>query len=86
MAKVILWHKVKDFDAWKTTYDGDKARRDGAGLKEVSLTRGKLDPNSLVIEWETGNPGVMDQMFADPELKATMEKAGVMGMDYYVIP
>ena len=100
MARAIIWHKVKDFDAWKTLYDADKPRRDAAGLTEISinrgkldtctsvnpnLNRGKLDSNTLMVEWETGDPGVMEKMMADPELKETMEKAGVMAMDYFVI-
>ena len=86
MARAIIWHKVRDFDAWKTLYDADKPRRDAAGLTEISLNRGKLDSNTLMVEWETGDPGVMEKMIADPELKETMEKAGVMAMDYFVIP
>ena len=85
MARAIIWHKVKDFDAWKTLYDADKPRRDAAGLTEISINRGKLDSNTLMVEWETGDPGVMEKMMADPELKETMEKAGVMAMDYFVI-
>jgi hypothetical protein len=85
MSRIILWHKVKDFNAWKSTYDADKARRDKAGLHEKSLNRGKLDPNTLTVEWETSNPGIMDEMAADVELKKIMEKAGVIGFDYYVI-
>ena len=86
MARVILWHKVKDFNAWKSKYDADVARRNAAGLKQVSLNRGKLDPNTLTIEWTTDDPSIIEKMVGDPELKKIMEDAGVTAMDYYVIP
>lgn len=83
MAKILIWHKVKDFDTWKRGYDEDAPRRDGAGFKELGIHRGKIDSNSLVIELE-GDPGVMEQMISDPQLKEKMQESGVESMDYYM--
>ena len=84
MARIMIWHKLADFDAWKELYDGDVERRNSAGFTEISMTRGSLDPNTLVIEYE-GDPAAFEQMLADPELKETMQKGGVEAMDYYKV-
>jgi len=82
MSKVIIWHKVKDYDAWKKEYDDDLPRREAAGIKEVGIQRGKMNGNLLLIEFE-GAPGSVEKMLADPGLKAKLETAGVEGFDYF---
>jgi len=82
MARIVVWHKVKDFDAWKHGYDNDVPRRKAAGVKEVGIHRGKVDRNSLLIEFEA-EPSAVDKMFADPGLKETMHEAGVEEFDYF---
>lgn len=85
MARVIVFHKLKDFHAWKPAYDADAERRNSVGLKQVSLEQGRIDPNTCIIEWEIDNPAVIEGMMGDPELRTKMQEAGVEEMDYYVV-
>ncbi len=77
MSTIILSHDVKDFASWKPHYDADSARRKDAGFKELAVGTQSDNPNKVFMIWE-GDPGVLDQMLQDPELKEKMEAAGVI--------
>ena len=77
MSTIILSHDVKDFASWKSEYDADSARRKNAGLKELAVGTQSDNPNKVFMIWE-GDPGALDQMLHDPELKEKMEAAGVI--------
>ena len=77
MATIILSHDVKDFASWKPHYDGDVARRENAGFKELAVGTQSNNPNKVFMIWE-GNPTGLDKMLHDPGLKEKMEIAGVI--------
>ena len=79
MATIILSHKVSDFKAWKKHYDGDKLRREKAKLKEIYVGTKADDPNNVYIIFQTSSASAFEKMVKDPELKAVMKKAGVVG-------
>jgi hypothetical protein len=85
MAKVILNHRVKDYDTWKVGYDSDAARRDSAGLIEIAVGKKAGDPNLVYVIWEAPDPSVFDTMFADPELQQAMESFGVISAPEMII-
>jgi hypothetical protein len=85
MATIIINHRVKDFHQWKSYYDADVKRRDAAGLQEISVGRMKEDPNNIYMIWESSNPEAAKRMAEDPELKALMEKAGVISEPEMII-
>ena len=76
MSTIILSHDVKDFTSWKPHYDGDSARREKAGFKEIAVGTQSNNPNKVFIIWEA-DPDAVEQMLQDPELKEKMETAGV---------
>ncbi|MGB1699145.1 MAG: hypothetical protein ACPHRO_04260 [Nannocystaceae bacterium] len=83
MARVFITHKVRDYDAWKTGYDDDAPRREGAGLNEVGHFHTTDDRNSFLIVWDTAmsaadTTAMVTGMLGDPELAARMEEAGVL--------
>ncbi len=78
MATIILNHRVNDFKEWKKHYDADAPRRKNAGLKELSVGTKSGDPHQVYMIWQSSNPAALDKMMKDPELKATMKKAGVI--------
>jgi hypothetical protein len=79
MATIILSHKVSDYKAWKKHYDADSLRREKAKLKEVYVGSKADDPNNVYIIFQTSSASAFEKMVKDPELKAVMKKAGVVG-------
>jgi hypothetical protein len=79
MATIILSHKVSDYKAWKKHYDADASRREKAKLKEIHVGPKADDPNNVYIIFQTSNAAAFEKMVKDPELKAVMKKAGVIG-------
>ena len=77
MATIILSHDVKDFASWKPHYDADSPRRDSLGFKEIAVGTQSDNPNKVFIIWDA-DPGAVDRMLKDPELKEKMEAAGVI--------
>jgi quinol monooxygenase YgiN len=76
---MLIQHKVKDFAEWKKVFDSAAGLRTSNGELSTQIFRDASDPNSLTIvnKW---NSLANAQKFAhSPELKAAMEKAGVMG-------
>jgi quinol monooxygenase YgiN len=75
----IVEHEVKDYDAWKTAFDGDTQRRSDAGLVGYTLNRDQKKPNVVVMYVQGQTREQVDAYFADPALKTIMKDAGVKG-------
>ncbi len=78
--RVMVKHRVKDFDAWLKVYDdeGMKTRAE-YGMIDRGLARGAEDSNMVYIIFAISD---MDKAMArntSPELKAIMMTAGVEG-------
>jgi quinol monooxygenase YgiN len=79
MASILIQHKVKDFAEWKKAFDSNIGLRTSSGELSAQVFRDASDPNSLTVinKWTSLESA---QKFAqNPELKAAMEKAGVVG-------
>lgn len=76
--KVIVRHKVRDFDAWKPIFVGDAKRQRDAGFTRWHLTRNSHDNNELVIIFECDDLDKAKPMFSDPALAELMKSAGVV--------
>jgi quinol monooxygenase YgiN len=79
MAIMLVQHNVKDFAEWKKGFDSAVGFRKSSGELSVQILRDASDPNSLTLinKWNSMENA---QKFAhSPELKAAMEKAGVVG-------
>ena len=76
---MLIQHQVKDFAAWKKVFDSALDLRKSSGELSAQIYRDASDPNKLTImnKWNSLENA---QKFAhSPELKAAMEKAGVVG-------
>ena len=78
MALLIVRHKVKDFAAWKKTYDADVPRRTAAGLSAGRVTRSVADPSEVILVFEASDIEKAKAMGASPGLKEAMQAAGVI--------
>jgi len=79
MASILIQHQVKDFAAWKKVFDSNIDLRKSNGELSAQVYRDASDPNKIttINKWNTIANA---QKFAhSPELKAAMEKAGVVG-------
>jgi len=82
MARIFLEHSVEDYAKWRSVYDGDAARRDAVGLREIGIYREAGHPNEMLIVYDLDGSAdhakaVFAQVMADPELQTAMENAGV---------
>lgn len=78
MVYAIVKHKVKDYDAWLPFFRNHKGARDAASLKEEHVHRSLADPNDVVVVMRYGDEQKARAFFASNDLRATMEKAGVL--------
>jgi len=79
MASMLIQHTVKDYAAWKKVFDSAFDMRKSGGELSAEVYRDASDPNKIttINKW---NSLANAQKFAhSPELKAAMEKAGVVG-------
>lgn len=81
MVYINVRHTCADYAAWRTTFDGDEARRRAAGATgKNQIYRDADDPNTvnLILEWD--NAENARKFLDDPALREVMQKAGVVGM------
>ena len=52
MTILQVQHAVRDFDAWKKSFDSDPVGREEGGVRGFRILRGTDDPNFVVIELE----------------------------------
>jgi len=78
--RVIVAHRVKDFDTWLKAYDGEgRAARAANGLLDRGLAREMEDPAMVYIVFAvTDKEKAMARMQSE-ELKKLMTEAGVEG-------
>jgi heme-degrading monooxygenase HmoA len=80
MATLLVKQSVKDFDAWKKVFDSVEDIRKSSGERSYQIYRKYADGNDMVImfEWDTAENA--RKYFQSPQLKAAVEKAGVIGI------
>jgi hypothetical protein len=71
--------RVSDFDLWKTSFEGSRARRQAVGILGHHIQRGADDPNQVAIYLPAAAAGPVEAMFANPEFQAMLKKNGVEG-------
>jgi hypothetical protein len=71
--------KVKDYNTWRTGYDGHEKSRVSAGITNGRVFRRAEDPNDVVILQDVADVGKARTWLASDEMKAAMEKGGVVG-------
>lgn len=76
---MLVHHKVEDFTAWKSVYDSVADLRAANGELSDKIYKDASDPNSLTLVFEWDSLDNARKYAQSPELKAAMEKAGVVG-------
>jgi hypothetical protein len=71
--------KVKDFNAWRTSYNGHEKDRAAAGITNGRVFRSPDNPNDVVILQDVADVSKARSWLGSNEMKAVMEKSGVVG-------
>ena len=86
MPFIAVRHKVEDYKKWYPVYAEHGKVRKASGSKGARLFRNNDNPNEtlLIMEWDSFDNA---KKFAQsPELRETMERAGVVEMpDVYFL-
>jgi hypothetical protein len=78
MAFILIRHKVRDFNTWKTGYDAHQPKRIAAGLTEKYLLRGEDDANEVVVLFEAEDLNRAKAFAASVDLREKMQEVGVV--------
>ena len=76
---LTLHFKVKDFNTWRTSYNGNEKGRQSAGITNGRVFRSADDPNEVVILQDVADVAKARTWFSSDEMKAAMQKSGVVG-------
>jgi hypothetical protein len=71
--------KVKDFNAWRTSYNGHEKNRASAGITNGRVFRSADDANEVVILQDVSDVAKARTWLSSDDLKAEMQKSGVVG-------
>jgi hypothetical protein len=71
--------KVKDFNAWRTRYNGGEQNRSSAGITNGRVFRNADDQNDVVILQDVTDVAKARAWLGSTEMKTAMEKSGVVG-------
>jgi len=78
-SRLMMTHKVKDWDAWKKEFDNHKQVRVDAGLIDRALGYEVGDNHQVVIVFAVTDMAKAKAFLQSADLKDKMEKAGVEG-------
>jgi hypothetical protein len=76
---LTLHFKVKDFNAWQTSYNGNEKNRTSAGIAKSKVFRSIDDPNDVLILQDVADISKARTWYSSSEMKSVMEKSGVVG-------
>jgi hypothetical protein len=71
--------KVKDFNAWRTSYNGHEKNRVSAGITNGRVFRSADDQNDVVILQDVADVAKARAWLGSDDLKAELQKSGVVG-------
>jgi hypothetical protein len=76
---LTLHFKVKDFNAWQTSYNGNEKNRTSAGITNSKVFRGADNPNEVVLLQDVADVAKARTWYGSNEMKTTLENGGVLG-------
>ena len=76
---LVIRQKVANYAKWKPAYEAHDSVRQAYGLHSFLLARGTKDSTIVMVVLKVDDTAKARQFSMLPELKATMQKAGVIG-------
>lgn len=80
MVTVIISHECKNYSDWKKVFDADEVNRSKAGFKSTGVFQSVDNANKITIIGEAPSVEAVNGFMTNPELKAAMDKGGVIGV------
>ncbi|MGC1390147.1 MAG: hypothetical protein WA816_03860 [Bacteroidales bacterium] len=80
MKTIILNSEVKNYSDWRKVYDAEEDNRLNAGLHVTGVYQSVNNPNSVTLVGEAASVEAITTFMANPNLKAAMERGGVIGI------
>lgn len=77
--RVIMTHKVKDWDAWKKEFDSHKQTRIDAGIIDRAVSHSVDDTHMVTLVFAITDMAKAKAFMASKDLKDKMAAAGVVG-------
>jgi len=75
---IVLSHQVKNYSDWKKNFDSDETHRQQFGIRTIDVLTAVDNENSITAFFETSDMAKFNAFVSSPELKAAMEKGGVI--------
>jgi hypothetical protein len=75
---VDITHTVKDYAKWRPVFDADSVNRKAAGIQDLAVGRDVDSANRILVVLKFSDIAKTKAMAADPKLKETMDKSGVI--------
>ena len=82
MPHMIVHHKVRDFEKWKTFFDQHEITRKMSGSKNSQVFQNTEDSTDVFILFEWDSIENARKFSASEDVKKTMEKAGVINIPH----
>jgi hypothetical protein len=76
---LTMHFKVKDFNAWRTSYQANDKGRASAGITNGRVFRSADDPNEVVVLQDVADVAKARTWLGSDDMKATMQRNGVIG-------
>ncbi|MBL0355931.1 MAG: hypothetical protein IPP72_03170 [Chitinophagaceae bacterium] len=76
---LLVWHKVANFAKWLALYESHDSVRQSYGLHNYVIGRSLSDSNMVMVALSMDDADKATQFSALPDLKAAMQKGGVLG-------
>ena len=76
---LTIHFKVKDFNAWQTSYKGNEKNCVSTGITKSKVFRSSDDPNDVLILQDVADVAKARTWYGSSEMKSVMEKSGVVG-------
>ena len=76
---MLAKHRVRNYAAWKSSYDAHDSLRLVNGLHSYVIGRGVQDSNTVFVAVKADDPEKAKTFSKDASLKQAMQKGGVLG-------
>jgi len=76
--RIIIFSKVKDYDAWKKSFDEHNDVRKNGGVTDRGVGYSYADKNDVTVVLAINDMKKARDFIKSPELKARMDSAGVI--------
>ena len=83
MFVMVIKHTVRNYESWKTVYDGFPPTAAGALFARVN--RAVDDPNDVLVVCGWNSAKDAQAFTSNPHLGQAMEKAGVVGVPRFEV-